>query len=239
MCHTHPSLHRGLVLEYERVSDQSVEPRPDQQNDPPEQARSIGYLLQAVMLVGVIALTAVITLWVSRDSEKSGIEIIIPDSPPVTFQVSGEVVRPGVYSLEGEPRVDDAINAAGGLTPDADDRQLNLALHVRDGAKVVIPALGSTSDPAAGLQGDSPTAPDEISTSEPTPTNSAVLPGLLDLNSATKDQLIDLPGVGEVRADSIIEWRTNNLISSASDLLAISGIGPSTVDAIRDHVIQP
>ena len=101
MCHTHASLHRGLVLEYERVSDQSVESRTDQQNNSPAQARSIGYLLQAVVLVGVIALTTVITLWVSRDSEKSGIEILIPDSPPVTFQVSGEVVRPGVNSLEG------------------------------------------------------------------------------------------------------------------------------------------
>ena len=67
----------------------------------------------------------------------------------------------------------------------------------------------------------------------------SALAGLIDLNTATKDQLIALPGIGEVRADSIIEWRTNNLISSANDLLAISGIGPATVDSIRNHVTQP
>lgn len=226
------------------MTDKSADPRPDQQNDPSSPIRSIGYLLQAVVLVGVIALTAVITLWVSRDSETSGVEILIPDSPPVTFQVSGEVVRPGVYSLEGEPRVNDAIDAAGGLTPDADDRQVNLALHVRDGAKVVIPALDSTSESAAGSQVDSPTAPGEITSSDSMDVDDPEVPGstptgLIDLNTATKDQLISLPGVGEVRAGSIIEWRTNNLISSASDLLAISGIGPSTVESIRDLVIQP
>lgn len=104
-----------------------------------------GYLLQAAALVGVVAITAIVTLWVSRDAERVGVEILIPDPAPVTFQVVGEVVRPGVYSLDGEPRINDAIDAAGGLTPDADDRQLNLALLVRDGAKVVIPSMVSAS----------------------------------------------------------------------------------------------
>jgi competence protein ComEA len=62
---------------------------------------------------------------------------------------------------------------------------------------------------------------------------------LIDLNTASKDQLISLPDIGDVRADSIIEWRTNNLISSVNDLLAISGIGTKTINSIRGLVTQP
>ncbi len=210
-------------------------------------AAKFGFLPQAVALAGVVVITVIVTLWVSRDSAQPGIEVLIPPPAPVTFQVAGEVVRPGVYSLDGDPRVDDAINAAGGLTADADDRQINLALRVRDGAKVVVPALGSTT--AASNSGDSAgvgaNGADDDSASGRAPAgetvsaDSATLAGLIDLNTATKDQLIALPGIGGVRADSIIEWRTNNLISSANDLLAISGIGPATVNSIRNHVTQP
>jgi competence protein ComEA len=139
----------------------------------------------------VIAITVVITLWLSRDSERSGVEILIPPPAPLTFQVSGAVVRPGVYSLDGEPRIDDAVNAAGGVTDDANFDLLNHALRVRDGSKVVVPSVDNAVET----------------------TNT----GPIDLNTATKDQLVALPGIGEVSADSIIEWRANNLITSASD----------------------
>ena len=149
----------------------------------------------------------------------------------MTFQISGEVMRPGVYSLDGDPRIDDAIDAGGGLTSDADDGRINLALHVRDGAKVVIPAIGSTGE-TASPDPDGPSRGGIVLGGNATS-------GLIDLNTASKDQLVALPGIGDVRADSIIEWRTNNPISSVNDLLAISGIGLATVNSIRDHVTQP
>ena len=196
-----------------------------------------GYLVQAAVLTGVIAITAIITLWVSRDAERVGVEVLIPTPAPMTFQVSGEVVRPGVYSLDGEPRVNDAIDAAGGFTADADARQLNLALHVRDGGKVFVPSLGSDAN-NGGASGD----PSESAGAGSDDSSLGSAPGvgsssgMIDLNTASKDQLMSLPGVGESRADLIIELRTNNLINSTSDLLAISGIGPATVNGIRDHV---
>ncbi len=191
-------------------------------------------------LVGVIAITVIVTLWVSRDSDRAGVEILIPPPAPVTFQVTGEVVRPGVYSLDGEPRINDAIDAAGGFTAEANVELMNLALHVRDGAKVVVPGVEpqNGSDPETVETKKDIVEPSAIDETDPV-TSTPDSTGKIDLNTATKEQLIAIPGVGEVRADSIIEWRTNNLIISASDLLAISGIGPSTVDSIRDHVIQP
>lgn len=200
------------------------------------------YLAQALALIGVVAITAIVTLWVSRDEERTGVEILIPPPAPVTFQVSGEVVRPGVYSLDGEPRVNDAIDAAGGFTDDADSGLINLALHVRDGSKVVVPASNAGVDQDRSTQPTTSDTEPESSTqgnTSPNASSTENTTGPIDLNSASRDQLIDLPGIGEVRADSIIEWRANNLINSVSDLLAISGIGNATVDAIRDHVVQP
>ena len=200
----------------------------------PAAGTNSGYLVQAVALAGVVTLTVIVTLWISRDSVQPGIEVLIPPPAPVTFQIAGEVMRPGVYSLEGNPRVDDAIDAAGGLTASADERQINLALRVRDGAKVVIPARGSTSVDA----GTGTTGADSGSGGGTVPATGTTT-GLVDLNTATKDQLVALPGIGNVRAESIIEWRTNNLTSGVDDLLAISGIGPATVDSIRNFVSQP
>ena len=201
-----------------------------------EVSREQNYLFQGAVLLGVIALTAIVTLWVSRDSTRSGVEIVIPPAQPVTFQVSGEVGRPGVYSLEGEPRVDDAIEAAGGFTDEANIDILNLALPVRDGSKLVVPSVSQVDSSGVKNSSNQSTPSADLSGTGEITTDPN---GLIDLNTASKDQLIALPGIGEVRADSIIEWRTNNLISSVSDLLAISGIGPSTVDSIRDHVVQP
>jgi competence protein ComEA len=198
-----------------------------------------GFLVKAVALLGVIAITVIITLWVSRDSEQSGVEIVIPSPAPTTFQVSGEVVKPGVYSLDGEPRVNDAIDAAGGFTVDANSEVLNLALPVREGAKVVVPSLDESANDTTQLQSALPNSNNDQQASSDSTDVPAITGGLIDLNTATKEQLIALPGIGEVRADSIIEWRANNLINSVSDLLAISGIGPSTVDSIRDYVVQP
>ncbi|MGY8879178.1 MAG: ComEA family DNA-binding protein [Dehalococcoidia bacterium] len=79
----------------------------------------------------------------------------------------------------------------GGVTDDANFDLLNHALRVRDGSKVVVPSVDNAVET----------------------TNT----GPIDLNTATKDQLVALPGIGEVSADSIIEWRANNLITSASD----------------------
>jgi protein involved in polysaccharide export with SLBB domain len=98
------------------------------------------YLTQSVAIVGVIAITVVITLWLSRDSERSGVEILIPPPAPLTFQASGAVVRPSVYCLDDAPRIDDAVNAAGGFTDDANFDLHNRALRVRDGSKVVVPS---------------------------------------------------------------------------------------------------
>ena len=128
----------------EQPKDLPEERKQNGSDQPSEAGTTRSYLTQIVVVLGVIAITVVVTLWLSRDSERPGVEILIPSPAPVTFQVSGAVVRPGVYSLDGEPRIDDAIDAAGGFTDDANIDLINRALRVGDGAKVVVPSFSTS-----------------------------------------------------------------------------------------------
>lgn len=136
-----------------------------------------------------------------------------PEEPPiVVVHVDGAVVSPGVFELEGEkPRVADAVKAAGGLTEDADTSVINLAATLSDGQKVYIPKVGERLDEAIGTAA---TQPSDSSTS------------VVNINSATAEELMTLPGVGDATARAIIEERERGgPYSSVEDLMRVSGIG--------------
>ena len=138
---------------------------------------------------------------------------------PVALQVyvTGAVKDPGVYALEDGDRLGQLVESAGGATGDADLEAVNLAALLRDEDHWHIPRIGE--------------AP------KVTTTFAANLLGKIDVNSATSVQLEELPGIGEVKARSIIQYRdTNGPFASVDELLAVRGIGPATLDAIRDLV---
>src|SRR5690606_3230058 len=132
----------------------------------------------------------------------------------VTVHVGGDVREPGVVTLPAGSRVTDAIDAAGGLAPDADPGSLNLARQVADGEQILVgeehlPQPPPSGAPPPGAPG-APAAPG----------------GRIDLNTATPEQLQELPGVGPVLAERIIAFRTQNGgFSSVDQLHDVSGIG--------------
>lgn len=133
--------------------------------------------------------------------------------------VDGAVACPGVYDLAGdEPRVRDAVAAAGGLTAEADTSGLNLAARIADGSKVHVPARGEAAATVAEAQ---------PSASEGGPASAAgSSDGLVNINTATAEELDSLPGVGPSTAQAIIEERERNgPFSSTEDLMRVSGIG--------------
>ncbi len=133
--------------------------------------------------------------------------------------VAGAVREAGLYRLEVGDRVADAIALAGGFADDAARDGVNLARPVSDGEQIVVPVVGAAPSgaPVAGTT----TAGD----------------GLIDLNTATREQLDTLPRVGPAMADRIIAWRDENgRFTSVEDLLSVPGIGDKMLAGLRDLV---
>lgn len=153
-------------------------------------------------------------------------------TPPqvIVVHVDGAVAAPGVYELgEGHARVTDAVAAAGGLVDGADTASVNLAGRVTDGQKVYIPREGEqVAANASSSQGSG-----DASSSGASATPS----GLVNINTASAEELDALPGVGPSTAAAIVEEReANGPFSSADDLMRVSGIGEKKFAKLKDHV---
>lgn len=133
----------------------------------------------------------------------------------VVVHVVGAVARPGVVSLPASSRVHDALLLAGGVLADAELAGVNLARIVFDGEQIVVPRVG-----------------------EPVVSASLGAPGLISLSRADQATLETLPRIGPATAERIIAWRTEHgPFESVEDLLAISGIGPATLEGLADRVV--
>ncbi|MFP5335661.1 MAG: helix-hairpin-helix domain-containing protein [Actinomycetes bacterium] len=143
----------------------------------------------------------------------------------VVVHVVGQVASPGVVELPVGSRVADAVDAAGGVTRDADLARVNLARPLVDGEQVVVPRPGEEVPvpPAAGSPGsDEPGEP---------------APDVVDLNSASAADLDALPGIGPVLSERIVAWREEHgRFSSVDELLEVSGIGQSLLERLRPLV---
>ncbi len=148
--------------------------------------------------------------------------------PDIVVHVAGAVVSPGVVSVAPGSRVSDAVDAAGGPTPEADLHRLNLAQILQDGTSVVIPAVGQEIV-------DQPIRPPALHANGG---EGQTLSNQVNINIASVDELQQLNGVGPATAASIVEWRdSNGAFSSVDDLLAVPGIGPAKLAAMRDDIV--
>ncbi|WAC93233.1 ComEA family DNA-binding protein [Mycobacterium sp. Aquia_213] len=160
-----------------------------------------------------------------------------PDRP-VVVSVVGLVHKPGLVTLTPGARIADALQAAGGAMDGADTIGLNMARPLGDGEQIVVGLAPVSGRPTA--LGSSVAAGSTPGAKTPAPTGSvkgSVRPKageVLDLNTATVDQLDDLPGVGPVTAAAIVGWRqANGKFTSVDQLADVDGIGPSRLDKLR------
>jgi competence protein ComEA len=178
--------------------------------------------------------------------------------PPAMVGVSaaGEVVKPDVYMLPEGARVRDLLEKAGGATARADLSDINLAARLIDGSTLTIPAMrqpGKRSLPAvyvnpppytiSGWQPpQAPVAPPPGDNDTAAPAAQVNAPGehresgLVDLNSASQDELETLPGIGPKLAAEIIAYRSRTPFASVDDLDSVSGIGEKKLEGVRDLV---
>jgi competence protein ComEA len=154
-----------------------------------------------------------------------------PTSVPIIIYITGAVVHPGVYSLSPDSRVQDAIQAAGGTSSDADLESVNLADFLEDGNQLSIPTKQHVSTSEDAL-------PTPIASRGGNETPILPNPGeLININTANQAELESLPGIGPVLAQRIIAYReANGSFASIDDILDVFGIGQSTFEMIKDLI---
>ena len=146
----------------------------------------------------------------------------------VYVDVDGAVASPGVYRLQDGARVSQAIDAAGGLTAEADVTGLNRASKVTDGQKIYVPTVGEQQAAlaAGGADGGAAAA-----------SGTGASSGLVNINTASAAELQTLSGIGPSMAQSIIDERTQNgAFASVDDLMRVSGIGEKKLAKIKDCI---
>jgi competence protein ComEA len=146
-----------------------------------------------------------------------------PSPALLLVHVAGWVSRPGVYELREGQRIIDAIEAAGGAKEGADLTTINLAALLTDAQQIVVAKKGATGPgpPSSGTTVGSGGEGSE----------------LVNVNTATLDQLETLPGIGEVLAQRIVDYREENgPFGSVEDLLDVSGIGDATLAELEPHI---
>ena len=176
---------------------------------------------QRRLLAAALVLVAVAVLVAPRLVHRGGSRALAPPlrvartartAPRLVVDVAGAVRRPGLYTLASGTRVDDAVTAAGGMNPHADAAAVNLAAPLADGEQVVVPARGAGGGASVGTT-------------------------VVDLNSATAEQLDALPGIGPATAAKIVAYRQQHgAFHSLAELDAVSGIGPAKLAELKGLV---
>ncbi len=133
----------------------------------------------------------------------------------IYVHVCGRVNNPGVFELESGSRVFAAIEAAGGISEFADTQSINLAKEIKDGEQIYIPEIGEQVNEAGSVASD----------------------GLININTASADELTTLPGIGQSRAKTIIDYREKNGgFSAIEDIMNVTGIKDASFAKIKDLI---
>ena len=164
-------------------------------------------------------------LFINSPPRGEAVQLLPPPTPAsIIVHVSGAVKNPDIYTLPPDCRVQDAIDAAGGLLAEADRQAINLAAALQDGVQLRVPTLS-----------DSAKAPPVVSS--PLTTSIQSSDGLININTASQEQLETLPGIGPAKAQAIIDYRQQNGdFADIRDIQNVTGIGPATFESLRDLI---
>lgn len=181
----------------------------------------LGWGAVVVLVIGALSVT--VGLGLLRGQQGPDAVIPHPEPPIATssfdiyVHVLGAVVRPGLYVLDADARVVDALAAAGGTLEEADLHAVNLARPLTDGEQLSVPAVGESvaENATSGIGAD----------------------GRVNLNTASRAELETLPRIGPALAQRIVSWReAHGRFRSVQDLLAVPGIGEKLLAGLKDAV---
>lgn len=152
-----------------------------------------------------------------------------PSNSDIFVHVCGAVIKPGVYQVSIDARVIELIELAGGLGADAAGDYINQAQQVTDGQRIYIPTTEEIKDLTS-----KETIIDNMSVIADNNSKSQ----LININTASAEELMELPGIGEAKASSIIEYRTQNgSFTATSDLMKIPGIKEGLFNKVSQYIM--
>lgn len=196
-----------------------------------------------VLLFVVLAAVIMILLRNNEITEKEQVPIVEVESVPkaasvqktaeerkvegekktVMVDIKGAVVHPGVYEIRDATRVNDVVAMAGGFTKEADETKVNLAAKIYDEMMIYVPARGETNVPSAAA-----------SSIQANDSNKVYI------NTASEQEILQLPGIGKTKAQAIIAYRQEHgPFQRVEDLLNVTGIGEKTLEKIKEHIVVP
>lgn len=214
-----------------------------------EKLQKFGWL-DALLVIGLMMVVAGLGLSIRDNlSSKEEVKLIkcvgpqciaaaqtgAPVQTEIVFDISGEVIAPGVYKLKSGDRINDALVKAGGLAANADREWVNLNLNkaemIRDGMKIIIPRIKLQETDNNTQANNNSQIP--INNVLGTANNN----GLISLNKASAEELDKLPGVGPSTATKIIDYRTKNGgFRNIEEIKLVSGIGDKMFENIKDLI---
>lgn len=148
----------------------------------------------------------------------------VEEAVMIMVHISGQVYKPGIVEIDLGKRLIDAINIAGGLKKEADSDRINLAKKLIDEEKIYIPKVGEELN--------SDIIDIQISSDIISSTSS----GKININKCSKGELESLPGIGEVLAARIIDFRNSNPFKTIEELKDVSGIGDKKYEGLKDLI---
>lgn len=146
-------------------------------------------------------------------------------SEDIKVHINGQINREGVYEVKEGDRLDDLIKQAGGLSPDADSNSLNLAMKLEDQMKIYIPNKNEILNENSTNIDQLVSKPDSISEN-----------GKININTASKEELMTLPNIGDKRAQAIIEYRDTKKFETIEEIKNVTGIGEKFYQAMQDLI---
>lgn len=158
---------------------------------------------------------------VAEEKEEETEDSAIEENEDIYVHVCGEVNQPGVYCLPAGSRLYEAIEAAGGLKEGAAAESLNQAQEAKDGQQIYVPSIEKSLKEGVSGEGETAEASD----------------GKINLNTAAKEQLMTLTGIGEAKAAAIIRYREENGgFQSIEELMEVEGIKEGVFNKIKDQI---
>lgn len=181
------------------------------------------YKIQIVFIC--IFIISGISIYIQDNERKASFSVnssnISKSDDRIGVYISGEVKNTGVYYLKKDSRITDLINICGGLTEEADVSKINPAQKLNDSDKIIIPK----KEENLNTESIEDTNESDINVQEK-----------ININTATKDELTSLNGIGEATANKIINYRNKNKFKEIEDIMNVPGIGEAKFNNIKDYI---